>query len=466
MDTYYEILGLKPGASQIEIKKAYFKLIRQYSPEADPEQFQKIREAYELLKNAGNQPEGPEFPPFSEPWAEKMFRQIEIYRQDGDYELYRDACEEAWKRFPADVRFLYLLAGAQRKCGNTGKAVKSAELLVKKEPENKWFQKELAISYVERGYTQKAYFACEKAYEMGVRDIDFLLTYTLECDSFGEYEKGIQILLDVIRRERKWSREEMPELIETYVALFKMSSENADTHQYFPEIMESFCARIEQYKSYLTEYILEIAPLLAYTGVYRRVTQEESPMVERLFSVLKVSCHTDEEKEKIEEARTEFHFQRLMEDERVGETLKRAYDIYFDFNDLEEPLRKYALTDVQLCMIEEREEILEQAEVIRQEYPDYYVRLSDFVRRLQDEGKIALLKERLLKAYRRMDLDCKGGCYYEKYPQEKEKAAGKVICDGMSEEPYVRDSKKIGRNDPCPCGSGKKYKHCCMNKQG
>jgi len=24
--------------------------------------------------------------------------------------------------------------------------------------------------------------------------------------------------------------------------------------------------------------------------------------------------------------------------------------------------------------------------------------------------------------------------------------------------------KKIGRNEPCPCGSGKKYKFCCMNK--
>lgn len=22
----------------------------------------------------------------------------------------------------------------------------------------------------------------------------------------------------------------------------------------------------------------------------------------------------------------------------------------------------------------------------------------------------------------------------------------------------------IGRNDPCPCGSGKKYKQCCLNK--
>ena len=26
---------------------------------------------------------------------------------------------------------------------------------------------------------------------------------------------------------------------------------------------------------------------------------------------------------------------------------------------------------------------------------------------------------------------------------------------------YVRSQPKVGRNDPCPCGSGKKYKHCC-----
>ena len=30
------------------------------------------------------------------------------------------------------------------------------------------------------------------------------------------------------------------------------------------------------------------------------------------------------------------------------------------------------------------------------------------------------------------------------------------------EEPYVRAMPKVGRNDPCPCGSGKKYKHCCL----
>ncbi len=29
--------------------------------------------------------------------------------------------------------------------------------------------------------------------------------------------------------------------------------------------------------------------------------------------------------------------------------------------------------------------------------------------------------------------------------------------------PYKRSTPKVGRNDPCPCGSGKKYKKCCLN---
>jgi preprotein translocase subunit SecA len=32
--------------------------------------------------------------------------------------------------------------------------------------------------------------------------------------------------------------------------------------------------------------------------------------------------------------------------------------------------------------------------------------------------------------------------------------------EGVSAQPMVRDGVKVGRNDPCPCGSGKKYKQC------
>jgi preprotein translocase subunit SecA len=31
----------------------------------------------------------------------------------------------------------------------------------------------------------------------------------------------------------------------------------------------------------------------------------------------------------------------------------------------------------------------------------------------------------------------------------------------MQVQQVVRSGEKVGRNDPCPCGSGKKYKKCC-----
>ena len=34
------------------------------------------------------------------------------------------------------------------------------------------------------------------------------------------------------------------------------------------------------------------------------------------------------------------------------------------------------------------------------------------------------------------------------------------LDDAQEHTPYVRETPKIGRNEPCPCGSGKKYKHC------
>jgi preprotein translocase subunit SecA len=41
-----------------------------------------------------------------------------------------------------------------------------------------------------------------------------------------------------------------------------------------------------------------------------------------------------------------------------------------------------------------------------------------------------------------------------------EAAGGKIT------EPIRRTEPRIGRNDPCPCGSGKKYKNCCMRRRG
>ncbi|WP_020408574.1 UPF0149 family protein [Hahella ganghwensis] len=41
--------------------------------------------------------------------------------------------------------------------------------------------------------------------------------------------------------------------------------------------------------------------------------------------------------------------------------------------------------------------------------------------------------------------------------------AGNGLAVYYHSDPQIRQEPKIGRNDACPCGSGKKYKKCCLN---
>ena len=54
-------------------------------------------------------------------------------------------------------------------------------------------------------------------------------------------------------------------------------------------------------------------------------------------------------------------------------------------------------------------------------------------------------------------------CDHHEISQFVKEDGGWKFADGelTGEKPIVRESPKINRNDPCPCGSGKNYKKCC-----
>jgi SEC-C motif-containing protein len=51
--------------------------------------------------------------------------------------------------------------------------------------------------------------------------------------------------------------------------------------------------------------------------------------------------------------------------------------------------------------------------------------------------------------------------HHEKARFKKENGEWLYEEGSMTASTITRSSPKVGRNEPCPCGSGKKYKHCC-----
>jgi len=89
-----------------------------------------------------------------------------------------------------------------------------------------------------------------------------------------------------------------------------------------------------------------------------------------------------------------------------------------------------------------------------------------FTKGLVDENYIDLVKVKRIyrmpeedMRYQRDDWDP-----IEHFSQKNIEYLYKLLCDEEKEKQLKEKKKKIGRNDPCPCGSGKKYKKCCLRK--
>jgi uncharacterized protein YecA (UPF0149 family) len=55
-----------------------------------------------------------------------------------------------------------------------------------------------------------------------------------------------------------------------------------------------------------------------------------------------------------------------------------------------------------------------------------------------------------------------------KYEAVKTDGEGRDVCGHCAlglPDPFVFPLPRVGRNENCPCGSGRKYKHCCQQPQ-
>lgn len=105
----------------------------------------------------------------------------------------------------------------------------------------------------------------------------------------------------------------------------------------------------------------------------------------------------------------------------------------------------------------------EEIDYIKETYPYTYADNAEFFKKvLRNPAGTAQKIEKKLRSYsfKKITKEEMRESLYRAYEWQLEKKKGPVhLTDG--EDTYRRIQPKIGRNDPCPCGSGKKYKKCC-----
>lgn len=456
---YYKILGVDRDASELDIKKAYFRLIRTHTPDHDPEMFQQIREAYECLKE-GSQDQGPVLVIPEDPIGKLLYEQVLAYMDRQEYGYAAKSCEAAMEELGESPTFLYLMGTALRRIGKSGKAVKACEKLVKLEPDDMFFQKELALAYEDRGFYKKAFPVFRRAYELGCRDDEFIIIFSHYCKENKQFDLGLKILFEMIESDKKRGRDDIPELLDAMAGLYSMDMMSG--YENAGRINGLLIHILNQYSQHLGENSENIFYLLWQANmVCEQIKDGFEELLNGAIAVLDKALRSKEAREMLSVFRTKLEIGRMAADGRFCESLialiqaersRRDEDEYKDVS-------KFAVLDYKLCVLAEMPEILKEFIILEKEYKEEFALVADFAAVLKRGENLKFQKEKYLKELRRLDKSFSGCMYFDLYPHERNE--GQVLWEDEDGTPYVRTEKKIGRNDPCPCGSGRKYKQCC-----
>lgn len=474
----YKVLGVSRDASQEEIKRAYFRMVRQHTPDSDPEMFQEIRRAYEALKDMEEQKKDLETISLEvpdDPMGKKMMEQILSCYGSHDYQRVIDTAQEAVRYFGNCSGFLYYLALAQREAGYTGKSVRNLELLVEKFPDEVRFRRELAISLQERGFGKKALDAFETAWKMGCRDTEFLFLFNLTCYERRKYARGVQILETLIGDAGRKTVLQPLEYLQPYEWLLISSASVSDekfrqSAERFAQFLLEAGGGLDGSGEELAEMFLPLA-MIAYgiskndeipemAAGWMKVTY--TTIREAVWKILAAAQKAIPDGKLWKETQKQLEHVFVMGDPELSISIRCLVDAFVGGDEREDPqFTRFIQLDSMLCILEEWPENRGQIEILKHRYPETYSRLEEFVRRLDSEAA-DWLRDSMLKDYRRL-AKYFDGYYFQRYPERRQEGT-RQVWDSDQEGTFRRAEKKVGRNDPCPCGSGKKYKNCCGRK--
>ncbi|MBX4271073.1 tetratricopeptide repeat protein [Clostridium estertheticum] len=453
MKDYYEILELTALASNEDIKRAYFKSVRKYPPDRFEVEFMNIRKAYEILSN------------------EKTRKQYDaINNLDSDvkenYSLARTYMEEEelnkaikilQKMQKVDSKSLIvkvLLAEVYLKNSNSGKALTVYEELTLEEPENSAFAGYLANAYLNRGWHKKAILAYNKAIELDSDNISLWLGLSEAYVESNEYfnarnvlEKALEVVTDI-----KDNTTIYLELI-TIDMNFEMFS---SIHKPIDRLAE-LAINNDEIKENITSTLSELASYL----MQMEKMEDAKKIIEKAAKILPEDKDVLRIKNEIENYMIYIDdFHKLESNKKINHEIVALISFNVLPNNelgMHDEEEKEAMNYFQEYTVLYNYDIYKTSiKKLEKDYPDLYALKGEFFNKLTNN-----IERKKMQVEYKKNLGNYKHIINRFFDEDDNEENEESLRDYEPQEPIVREESKVGRNDLCPCGSGKKYKKCC-----
>jgi hypothetical protein len=324
----------------------------------------------------------------------------------------------------------------------SGKAAEAWEELCRRNPDNPRYARELGRCYVDRGWHKKGKTELRRALALDPASIEawtlyvsiFAQTIKPDPDSWDELEAAVAEALETVRdvRAEEWRKISLH--VEALLAAGIKKVDVAQKHlrEIIRLIRENGREGRDEGQSSLDEILLFV-PVNSLASLYPDL-QEMAALLPDLSNAAR---------EQLDAVRLGAMIEGLV--------AKKYDEIFCDLfrilnDDFEEGSSELEVAAIEYHILDDKRTFDPQLRRLKEEFPELYALHASFfdtALRTRDPEK---LLHRLFQKIRK-------GRHLIGYDDDEPDPEAPVTVR--------RAQPKVGRNDPCPCGSGKKYKHCC-----
>lgn len=444
MQNYYEILDIDLNADKTEIKRAYIKKIKLHTPEKDPDNFRRIRTAYEVLLDNKKRKEYNRYFEIDADYRQEIMHASQLLSQS-KYPQAIEVLLKADARNPDQTDICNMLGKAYMENGNYGKAIKIYEKLCSDNGKNQDAALALAQAYEARGFRNKAESQYLKAIEINKRNsktwieyikyVRFSITRFNFFDCFNEAFSIDQYM---------FKDEPMIYMTAAHEAMYYKETELViDCIHIFAALF----SKVERPSDDILDEAIRIALQMSLVEQLRKDVKSMLPVIE------KNKYRKKEYAKSIETIRANFILAKVDRDKKINKKVAHLLNSLqlvrideFNNEDTE-------IITAKMAVMVDYNNSKTSIERLKSIYPELYSINEAFFDSIADEKE----RNKFIKKHKNKVVND----FKSNNPLYDDDIENDFDDYSPYEQPYVRTEKKVGRNEPCPCNSGKKYKQCC-----